>query len=362
MVQAILTHNVHRIGGKRFCAASLTKRNGEGKLPHAVSIIISVYNGERFLRRAIDSVLSQTFHDWELIVVDDASTDSTPDILAEYRDPRIRILRNETNRKQAVCSNRGIAVASGRYIARLDADDVSLPSRLADQVSYLDTHAEVAMLASAAHVIDEAGSRVDFRPGGLNGCTVNFLFTRYCPVIHSSILFRTEAARPPDGYDEDSQYRVTEDYEFMARVAFYGKARVLPEPLIEYRVHPSSVSATNVKDQLSQTDFIARAVVRRATGLDVDDLCWQAWKRFLLTKPDTAVRFESDEVKGLSVLIPALLRGFKHDPNGRCVLPWYWAKHALALAIGRRGDISMGTRARFMVLALKIAVQKVIWH
>src|SRR5580700_1874042 len=107
---------------------------------------MSVYNGERFIREAIDSVLSQTLRDWELIVVDDASTDSTRDILVEYRDPRIRLLRNETNQKQAVCSNRGIAVASGRYIARLDADDVSLPSRLADQVSYLDAHPEVAMV------------------------------------------------------------------------------------------------------------------------------------------------------------------------------------------------------------------------
>ncbi|HWY53245.1 MAG TPA: glycosyltransferase [Terriglobales bacterium] len=331
-------------------------------MPHAVSIVMSVYNGERFLRRAIDSVLSQTFRDWELIVVDDASRDSTPDILAEYQDPRIRILRNETNKKQAVCSNRGIAVASGRYIARLDADDVSLPSRLADQVSYLDTHPEVTMVASAAHIIDGAGSRVDFRPGGLNGCTLNFLFTRYCPVIHSSILFRAEAARPPNGYDEDPRYRVTEDYEFMARVALNGTARVLPEPLIEYRAHPSSVSAGNLEEQLSQTDFITRAIVRRATGLDVEDRHWQSWKRFFSTKPGVAVRFERDEVKALSVLIPALLRGFKHDPEGSCVLPLYWAKHALALAILPRNDISLGTRARLLVLAARIGVRKLISH
>src|ERR1700734_3980538 len=107
-------------------------------MPPSVSVIMSVYNGERFLRNAIDSVLRQTLADWELIVVDDASTDSTPDVLATYRDSRIRILRNDTNSKQAVCSNRGLAVATGRYIARLDADDISLPSRLAKQIGYLE--------------------------------------------------------------------------------------------------------------------------------------------------------------------------------------------------------------------------------
>jgi glycosyltransferase involved in cell wall biosynthesis len=331
-------------------------------MPPTVSVVMSVYNGERFLRTAIDSVLAQTFHDWELVIVDDASTDSTPSILAEYRDPRVRILRNEKNSKQAVCSNRGIAAASGRYIARLDADDVSLPSRLAKQVAYLDAHPDVTLVASAAHFIDEAGSRVDFRPGGLNGCLVNFMFTWYCPVIHSSVVFRADALRQLNGYDEDSRYWFTEDYEFMSRVAFYRRARVLPEPLVEYRIHPSSVSAKNLKDQLRQNDMIARLNIKRATGVEVDDLCWQAWKRFRTTNAGTPVRFESDEVKRLSVLIPGLLRGFKHDPDNGCVLPWLWARHALALAILPRGPIPIGARSRLLVLALQIAIQKVIRH
>jgi glycosyltransferase involved in cell wall biosynthesis len=332
------------------------------KMPPVVSVVMSVYNGERFLRMAIDSVLAQTFRDWELIVIDDASTDSTPEILAEYRDPRIQVLRNETNRKQAVCSNRGIAAASGRYIARFDADDVSLPDRLGKQVAYLEAHPDVALVASAAHFIDEAGSRVDFRAGGLGCCAVNFLFTWYCPVIHSSVVFRTEAARPPNGYDDNPRYCFSEDYEFMSRIAFHGKVHVLAEPLVEYRIHPSSVSAKNLEDQLFQSDIIARANIKRATGFEVDDLAWQAWKRFRTTKPGVPVRFESDEVERLSVLIPGLIRGFKHDRGERCVLPWYWAKHALALAILPRGPIPVGARARFLVLAVKIATLKIIFH
>ena len=331
-------------------------------MPPTVSVIMSVYNGDRFLRTAIDSVLAQTFGDWELIVIDDASTDSTPDILATYRDPRIRILRNERNSKQAVCLNRAIAAASGRYIACLDADDVSLPDRLAVQVSYLETHPDVTLVASAAHFIDEGGSRFDFRAGGLGSCMANFMFTWICPVIHSSNVFRAEAARPPNGYNEDPRYWWTDDYEFMSRIAFHGRAHVLPEPLVEYRIHASSVSGKNRKEQLLQHDLIVSANIKRATGVEVDDLTLQAWKRFRETKAGAAVRFESDEVKRLSVLIPGLLRGFKHDPYGPCVLPWYWAKHALVLAILRRGRISIGERARFLALALKIAMYKLIWH
>jgi len=323
---------------------------------------MSVYNGERFLRTAIDSVLAQTFHDWELIVVDDASTDSTLDILATYRDPRIHVLRNERNCKQAVCANRGIAAASGRYIARLDADDVSLPNRLTEQVAYLEIHPDVALVASAAQFIDEAGSRIGAQPGGLNDCELKFTFASRNPVIHSTVLFRAEAARELKGYDEDRRYWYTEDYEFLSRLALHGKAHVLPQPLVEYRVHSASVSAISHKDQESQSGPITRSVLESALQGPVDDLGWRAWWRFNWTKPGVSVRFESDEVKRLSMLIPGLLRGIKHDSDGRCLLPWYWAKHALALALLRRGSIPIGARLRFLLLALKISTQKISSH
>ena len=323
---------------------------------------MSVYNGERFLRTALDSILGQTFRDWELIVVDDASTDSTPDILAGYRDPRIHVLRNEKNCKQAVSSNRGIAAATGRYIARLDADDVSLPDRLTEQVAYLEKHPEVTLVASAAYFIDEAGSRIGLQPGALSDCELKFTFASRNPVIHSTVVISAEAAKRLNGYDEDPRYWFTEDYEFLSRLASYGKACVLPEPLVEYRVHPASVSAIKHKEQEFQSEAITRAVLKRAVKREVDDREWHAWGRFNWTKPGVPVRFESDEVERLSVLIPGLLRGFKHDRGGRCVLPWYWAKHALALAILPRGPIRVGARARFFVLALKIATLKIIFH
>ena len=126
-----------------------------------------VYNGERFLRSAISSVLAQTYDDWELIVVDDGSNDSTPDILMSYSDSRIKVLRHEQNRKVAACCNRAMSVASGRYIARLDADDACLPTRLAEQVSYMEANPDAALVGSAAYEINEEGVRTGFHHHGV---------------------------------------------------------------------------------------------------------------------------------------------------------------------------------------------------
>lgn len=331
-------------------------------MPPAVSVIMPVYNGERFLRTAVDSVLAQTFGDWELIVIDDASTDSTPEILAAYRDPRIQVLHNERNKHTAASLNRGIAAACGRYIANLDADDVFLPGRLAEQVRHLETHPGVVLVASAAHLIDEHGARVGLHPGGLNDCELKFTFVSRNPVIHSTVLFRAEAAGQLHGYSEDPGYSTVSDYEFWSRFAFRGKAHVLPQPLAEYRIHPSSMSAVHHNNQELQSESITRAFVVRALRREVDDRWWQAWRRFNWTKAGETVYFESDEAKLLSELILCLLRCFPHDRDGGCVLPWRWARHALALAIGRRGPISLATRARFLTLAVKIATRKLICH
>jgi hypothetical protein len=239
---------------------------------------------------------------------------------------------------------------------------VALPNRFAEQINYLETHPQVSLVASATHLIDETGSRVGFHPGGLNDCDLKFTFASRNPVIHSTAVFRAEAARQVNGYDEDPQYWFTEDYEFLARLAFHGKACVLPQPLVEYRLHPASVSATNCKDQESQSESVTRSILKRALKWEVDDRCWRAWWRFTWTKPGVAVHFESDEVKLMSRLMLGLLRNLEHDSDGSCALPWYWARHALALAVLRRSPIPIGTRVRFLFLAAEIAMQKLISH
>jgi glycosyltransferase involved in cell wall biosynthesis len=121
-------------------------------------MIMSVYNGERHLREAMDSILEQTFQDFEFVIVDDASTDSTPAILEGYTDSRLIRLHNQNNIALTRSLNRGLAVTRGEYIGRMDAEDVSLPERLERQVAYLDAHPEVALATAAFIFMDETGN------------------------------------------------------------------------------------------------------------------------------------------------------------------------------------------------------------
>jgi glycosyltransferase involved in cell wall biosynthesis len=323
---------------------------------------MTVYNGEKFLRQAVDSILAQTFDDWELIVVDDGSDDSTPDILLSYRDLRIKVLRAERNCKQAVCSNRALSIAAGRYIARLDADDVSLPNRLAIQARYMEAHPEVALVGSAGFEINGEGARIGFRPGELNNCSLKFTLAALNPIIHSSVMFRTDAARKLSGYNEGTGYWFSEDYEFLSRIAFCGRAIVLTEPLIEYRVHPVSVSACNVRDQSRQADRIARAALERILSREVNDSTWSAWRRFTMTRPGRQVAFDNRDVRSLSLLVPEMIRNVQHDVGERCAVPWLWARHSMALALSSRNRISARVRTRFMLMAVKTGAQALVAH
>src|ERR1039457_4802694 len=129
-----------------------------------VSVVMGAYNGERFIRTAIESILNQTFRDFELIVIDDCSTDSTPQILREFNDDKLRVVRNERNLGIAETLNNGIAVARGEYVALQDHDDISLPARLECQVAFLDRNTQVGMVGSGCSVIDEVGTLVAHVP------------------------------------------------------------------------------------------------------------------------------------------------------------------------------------------------------
>lgn len=321
-----------------------------------------VYNGERFLRSAVGSVLAQTYDDWELIVVDDGSDDSTPDILMSYSDSRIKVLRQEQNRKVAACCNRALSVTSGRYIARLDADDVCLPTRLAEQVSYMEANPDVALVASAAYEINEEGARIGFRPGGLGNCALKLTLVLCNPITHSSVMFRADTARYLNGYSEDECYRFSEDYDLWSRIALCGKMVVLSQPLLEYRVHSTSVTTVNWEEQNRQAECVARISLERILGREVDDRTWSAWCRFTKTKPGRSVAFDAGEVRSLRLLVSGMIQRVQHERGGQCRLPWPWAKHALALASLRRGDIGANARLRFAFMALHIGIEALVAH
>lgn len=208
-----------------------------------VTVLTAVHNGEAYLAEAIESVLAQTCPDFELLLVDDGSTDRSREIARSYADPRIRILENERNVGLARSLNRGLAEARGALVARLDADDVCEPERLARQVAFLDAHPDVALLGSGYTEIDAQGrpGRVLRLPTAHADLCWALLF--YCPFVHSAAMIRKDAVLGAVGpYDETLSYSM--DYELWRRIARRLRVANLPEPLVRYRLSPSSMTLT----------------------------------------------------------------------------------------------------------------------
>ena len=206
-----------------------------------VSVILNAMNGEKFIAETITSILHQTFKNFELIVIDDGSTDQTWDVIKSFDDPRIRAFRQE-NQGIAATANRGIARASGPYLARIDQDDLMRPERLKQQLSYLETHPSVALCCSAAQLMfDRTLSTKAYRaPEDGNALKLRLLFEN--PVVQCTVMMRTDVVRALGGYDEDKSLHPADDFELWTRIARRHPIKALPEMLAIYRIHKKSAS------------------------------------------------------------------------------------------------------------------------
>ncbi|MDP9190087.1 MAG: glycosyltransferase [Acidobacteriota bacterium] len=208
-----------------------------------VSVILPVWNGERFLAEAVESVLAQTFEAIELLIVDDGSTDATPEIADAFaqRDRRVQVIRLE-HCGIADALNAGIAEAQGRYVARMDADDISHPSRLAIQIAYLDANSDCVAVGSAVEVIDESGDFVGTRtfPRGHAEITHKMIHGLANALAHPTVVTRTDALRSVGGYRHD---RVpSEDLDLWIRLSRIGTLANMSDRLLRYRRHRDTVS------------------------------------------------------------------------------------------------------------------------
>jgi hypothetical protein len=206
-----------------------------------VTVLLATYNDEPFLAAAIDSVLVQTFSDFELLIVIDASTDRSRDIVESYRDPRVRLLVNETNVGLAASLNFGLAIIASDYVARLDGNDLCFPERLARQVAYLDARPEVAVVGSQATLIDVAGRRIGEmrRPATELGVRWHRIFEN--PLIHSSVMFRRAIVWDAFG-GYDGRFRFGEDFDLWPGLAKEHVILTLGEVLVAYRNAPCSMT------------------------------------------------------------------------------------------------------------------------
>jgi len=206
-----------------------------------VSILMPTHNAAAFVAASVDSLLAQTFRDFELIIVDDGSTDTTLDILAGIEDPRLVVIASQENLGPVHARNRAFAAARGRYIAALDADDLCHPDRLARQVAYLDSHPDVVLVSTAASVIE--GDRVSFAPmvRHTSPALIDWLLLTRNPLIWSSAMFRAEAARRLSPFTRPER-RYAEDFDLYHRLRPFGAIARIDEDLVTYREHPGGMS------------------------------------------------------------------------------------------------------------------------
>lgn len=202
-----------------------------------------VHNGEAFLLEAVESILGQSFGDFELILIDDASDDRTPDLIKKLDDPRIRVFTNAQNKGLTRNLNWAAEKAEGRYIARMDADDIAHPERLARQFAFMEKHTDHGLCGTWAKTFGTYEIPVNFptRHEELKCC---LLFQN--PIVHPTVMFRTEILRKIR-YDES--LRVAQDYELWQRIARHTKIANLPQYLLHYRVHDTSTSTTRQAQQ-----------------------------------------------------------------------------------------------------------------
>lgn len=221
-----------------------------------ISVILPVYNASLYLREAMNSIVNQTYTDWELIIINDGSTDNSQEIILSYTDQRIKYFENENNLGLISTLNKAINLCSGEYIARMDADDISHPKRFAKQVEFLNRNSNYAMCGSFAFIIDNGGNIT----GKIVHVTendylkVNLLFS--VPFVHPSIMIRREVL---EENLFDKEYLHAEDYNLWTRIARKHKVANIPDFLLKYRWHGSNVSITNSEKQ----EEVKNKVIRR---------------------------------------------------------------------------------------------------
>ena len=222
-----------------------------------VSVVMPVYNGERYLDEAVESILNQTFHDFEFIIVDDGSLDSTPRLLASYeaRDPRVVIHRFAHNKGLPSTLNFGIHQARGEYIARMDADDVSLPEKLEEQVGFMDMHPEVGICSTGAELIGEKRSKKWQHHISHDAIHARMLFVN--AIAHPTVMLRASTLQK-HALEYDPNVRYAQDYELWSRAITKTRFANLAHILLKYRIHPARISARHSVQQLQMYNRIYR--------------------------------------------------------------------------------------------------------
>lgn len=199
-----------------------------------------VYNAERFVKKAIESILNQTYADFEFIIINDGSTDESEEVIKNFTDQRIHLI-SQGNQGIVSALNTGLKIAQGTYIARMDADDISEPTRLEKQVLFMQTNPEIALCGTWAWTIDEHDTITgNYTYPPTNHTAIRKAIIRHSPFIHPSVMFTQKAIKVVGSYS--LKYKHAEDYELWTRVVAKFKTANIPEYLLKYRIAEGSIT------------------------------------------------------------------------------------------------------------------------
>lgn len=342
-----------------------------------ISVVMSVYNGELYLENAIESILEQTFTDFEFIIVDDNSTDGSWAVLTRFSDPRVRLVRNQENIGLTRSLNKGLRLAQGIYIARMDADDISLPERFERQTAFFSTFPDIGLLGVAYWNMNSKGEKQNLvRPPTADSVIRwNMLFG---PVLaHPGVMFRRDLIAKVGSYNENTHF--AQDYELWSRMANVTKMANLNEPFLLYRQGDANrISEKHLDEQwdyncaisarcigqLLENDMIPMERVRKVCALIFLDRTCAEWnpqaardlelilKRFLARYRTSLTKIDKEQIAGqiystavhhvhrnMSIeewqiyrqLLAAVIRQHLPLPKGRSI----W-RDIVKLALGRK--------------------------
>lgn len=212
-----------------------------------ITVLMSVYNGEKYLRYAIESILNQTYKDFEFLIINDASTDTSRDIILSYKDPRIRLIDNNKNIGLTLSLNTGLRLARGKYIARMDADDVSMPERLEEEIKFMEIHRDHAVVGTFVRILNENSEIIRSLERPIEDVKIReFLKIDNC-IAHGSVMIKKECLLDVGLYDE-SMLR-SQDYDLWLRISEKYKLANIPDYLYMWRGHNDNIEAKHRDEQ-----------------------------------------------------------------------------------------------------------------
>ena len=228
-----------------------------------ISVIMSVFNGEKYLRESIESILNQTYSDFEFIIINDDSSDKTGDVLKKYKekDFRIKIINNDNNIGLTKSLNKALKIVKGDYIARHDGDDISLKERFEKQMEFLKIHPEIKLLGTFGYSIDNESNILRKEIFAISDQEIKKLFIKKNQFIHGSVIIEKKTLDKTGFYNEE--FKTSQDYELWFRILAIAQVANLPLFLVKKRYLPGMMSLEKEKVQLRNTLFLQRKAIKK---------------------------------------------------------------------------------------------------